>query len=43
MMVFITTNICMETMIKMPNPLSDGLVEYNDGTKQQNNKWQRML
>ena len=29
--------------IKMPVPLSDDLVEYNDGTMQQKNKWLKIL
>ena len=32
MKVFIIINICMEIKLKCRNPLSDGLVEYADGT-----------
>ena len=33
MMVFIIINICMEIKLRMAAPLSDGLVEYGDGTE----------
>ena len=36
MMEFITTNICLEIKLKWSAPISEGLVEYSDGTQVNN-------